>query len=212
MKTGFLDNMAPNAQRAFIMTIVLSALAVGIYMFAVVPAQETLSKTQQSLEDANIEKNRIDATLRGTESETERLAAAKLRLEEYRARFLERRLGSYATHAREILDPLAIGAGLVDIDYPETSKRKLPLPDPKNQKSPMKLHERIAIRMTARGSYQAAVSFILQTEAALPLVSIQSIKITSNTSDIKRQQLDVTFEWPTEGPDDTPPANKGGAR
>ena len=44
MKTGFLDNMAPNAQRAFIMTIVLSALAIGIYMFAVVPAQETLSE------------------------------------------------------------------------------------------------------------------------------------------------------------------------
>lgn len=212
MKTGFLDNMAPNAQRAFIMTIVLSSLAVGIYMFAVIPAQESLSKAQRALEDANLEKGRIDATLRGSESETEKLAAAKLRIDEYKLGFLERRLGSYATHAREILDPLAIGAGLVDIDYPETSKRKLPLPDPKNQKSPMKLHERVAIRMTARGSYQAAVSFILQTEAALPLVSIQSIKITSNTSDIKRQQLDVIFEWPTEGPDDTPPANKGGAR
>ena len=210
MKSDFLNNMAPNAQRAFLTTIVLSAVAVAIYMFAVVPEGEALAKATTGYSDEETNRTRIDAILRNATKERALHEDAGMRLDEYRRHFLEKRLGNYATHARELLDPLAMGAGLESIDYPETTTRRLPLPNPKAPASPERLHMLVAVRMTARGSYQEAVSFLLRTEQELPLVTLQSMKISADRSNPRKQVLSFVFEWPTFDP--TPPRKPKGGR
>ncbi|MBO7720995.1 MAG: hypothetical protein J6T01_01160 [Kiritimatiellae bacterium] len=196
MKTGLLDNMAPNAQRAFITTLAFTVVTVILYMFAVVPEDEKLRNGNARYGQEEQNKARIDSILRNAASEATRLEETVMRLSAYRKQFIEQRLGNYATHAREMLDPLAVGAGLTEIDYPDSSTRRLPLPDPKMPFSPAKLHVRTAVRMTARGSYQSAASFILRVEEELPLVSVQSMRIAANSGDPLHQTITMTLEWP----------------
>ena len=211
MKTDFFDNMAPNAQRGFITTLIFAAVSVALYMFAVVPEQGALERARRAFAEEETNKSRIDSILKNATDEKNRLAETIHRLRIYHEALLERKLGNYATHARELLDPLAIGAGLVEIDYPETSIRKLPLPDARFPMSPAQLHVRATVRMTAHGSYQSAISFLLRVEKELPLVAIQSLRIAASRTDPRRQDITFVFEWPAL--DDTiPPATPHAGR
>ena len=212
MKSGVLDNMAPNAQRAFITTLVLVVVTVVLYMFAVVPEEDALKKARTAFTDEEGNKARIDSILKNATAEKTSLDNAIRRLKGYRAALLERRLGNYATHAREILDPLALGAGLIEIDYPESSIRKLPLPERATPNLPAQLHARVAVRMTAHGSYQSAVSFLLRVEKELPLVALQSLRVATDRSDPRRQTITFVFEWPTLGDALPPPPGQKARR
>lgn len=200
MKNSFLENMAPNSQRAFFIAGVFGVVAAMLYMFAVTNEETALGKTNAAYQEEEGNKARIEMILRNATVEKANLDATVAKIGEYRKAFLERRLGNYATHAREVLDPLAIGAGLKEIDYPESSVRLLPLPNPLAPSLPAQLHQRVAVKMTARGSYQSAVSFILRVEEEMPLVSVQSLHISASRTDPRRQEIAVVFEWPALGP------------
>ena len=64
MNGSFFNDMAPNARRAFIVTIALSAVATVLYMFCVQPAEAQLTKTKNALTDLQDKQSRMNGELR----------------------------------------------------------------------------------------------------------------------------------------------------
>ncbi|MBQ6137393.1 MAG: hypothetical protein IJI73_08495 [Kiritimatiellae bacterium] len=191
---GFLQNMAPNAQRSFFVSIAIGAIAVVLYMFGVEPAQSALVKDREKLEQLHGEQNRINRDLKGAENVKKNIADLNGKLKPYKEAMLTPLLGSYSMRAKTILDPIAIGAGLTDIDYAKEDFRALPVPKP----TPRQLYTRAAVRLTAKGSYQRAISFLMRLEKEMPLVSLQSMEIDAQQHPTK-QIVTFVLEWPAEG-------------
>ena len=194
MSASFFQNMAPNARRAFAVTLVLGAAAAGLYLFAVQPAEESLAKSRREHAEEEARLQVVNANLRGAPANKERLAELSAALKPFRDEMLVPHLGSYAMRAKSILDPIAFGAGLTDLDYAEMPTRALPVPRP----MPSQLHLRRPIRVTARGSYMGAISFLLRVEKEHPLVTLQSMSISA-ASEPEKQQVEMVFEWPAKG-------------
>lgn len=194
MSASVFQNMAPNARRSFGVTLALGAAAVCLYMFAVQPAEDALDKVRREHAEEKSRLQFVNANLREAPANKERLATLAAALKPFRDEMLEPLLGSYAMRAKALLEPLAFGAGLANLDYVELPTRALPAPRP----LPKLLHARRPIRLTAQGTYMGAISFLLRVEKEHPLIALQSIAVSS-TSDPERQQIEMTFEWPAKG-------------
>jgi len=194
MKGGSLHGMAPNAKRAFFSTVVLGVVATAIYLLAVDPASAALSRERVRLEGLRDSQRRMttDLSTAGTVQKT--LEDLEAEMKPFADAELTPLLGSYAMRAKSLLDPLTAGAGLVDVEYSEEDTRKLPVPMP----MPKQLHARAAVRIGARGSYQAIASFLLMLEKNFPLVSLQAMQIQSQSTPMK-QSVAMILEWPTKG-------------
>ena len=191
---GGLQSMAPNAKRAFLTTIVLGVLAAAIYFLAVEPAVASLSRERTRLEELKENQRRMTADLNSAGTVQKTLEELETEMKPFAAAELTPLLGSYAMRAKSLLDPLISGAGLTDVEFSEEATRKLPTPLP----MPRQLHARAAVRITAKGSYQAIASFLLMIEKNLPLVSLQSLQILSQQNPAK-QTVTMNLEWPTKG-------------
>ena len=194
MSSSFFQNMAPNARRSFVVTAILGGAAAVIYLFAVQPTEEALAKARREYDEAAGRLQMVNANLRGAAANKERLAALDAALKPFRDEMLEPLLGSCAMRAKSIIEPLAAGAGLLNMDYADMPARALPLPRP----TPIRLHKRQPIRFTAQGSYMGAISFLLRMEREHPLVALQSLSISA-TTDPDRQQIEMVLEWPAKG-------------
>ena len=194
MKGGLLHGMAPNAQRAFFVTVAFSAVAAAIYVFGVHPAGDALAKETGRRDELDASQRRMNADLRGAGAVRQSLDELDALMAPYMGALLEPLLESYAMRAKSLLDPLAFGAGLSRLDYAELPTRALPVPRPQ----PAQLHARRPIRITAQGSYMGAISFLLRVEKEHPLIALQSFAL-STTADPERQQIEMVFEWPAKG-------------
>lgn len=194
MKGSFLQNMAPNAKRSFVVSIVFAAVAIVIYMFAVEPASSSLAKEQKRLQELKDNQEHMNRDLGGADSIKKKLAELEEGFKPFNEAMLTPLLESYSMRAKSILDPLMLGAGLTDIEYMPDTFRALPLTKPMSRQ----LHTRAAILITARGSYQATTSFLLRLEKEFPLVSLQSLEITAQQSTTK-QEIRFVLEWPAKG-------------
>ena len=191
---GGLQSMAPNAKRAFMTTVILSIVAVAIYLLAVEPAIAALSRERTRLQELKDSQHRMTLDLNSAGTVQKTLEELETELKPFAAAELTPLLGSYAMRAKSLLDPLISGAGLTDVEFSEEATRKLPTPLP----PPRQLHARAAVRITAKGSYQAIASFLLMLEKNLPLVSLQSLQILSQQNPAK-QTVTMNLEWPTKG-------------
>ena len=191
---GGLQSMAPNAKRAFLTTVVLGVVATAIYFFAVEPAIAALSRERTRLDGLKDSQRRMTLDLNSAGTVQKTLEELETELKPFAAAELTPLLGSYAMRAKSLLDTLISGAGLTDVEFSEETTRKLPLPRP----MPRQLHARAAVRITAKGSYQAIASFLLMLEKNLPLVSLQSLQIQSQQQPAK-QTVTMILEWPTKG-------------
>ena len=194
MNGGVFDNMAPTAKRSFIVTIVLAAAAVVIYLFCLQPCESQLEQTKKKLVELQDQQARMNADLRNASSVKKDLEELQAALKLYQDAMLVPLLESYAMRAKTLLDPLILGAGLQDVQYNNDSFRALPLPNP----MPRQLHTRAAIKVTATGSYQQAISFLLRLEKEFPLVSLRQLGIVSQASP-EHQTLTFVLEWPAKG-------------
>ena len=191
---GGLQSMAPNAKRAFLTTVVLGVLAAAIYFFAVEPAIAALARERTRLDGLKESQRRMTMDLNSAGTIQKTLEELETELKPFAAAELTPLLGSYAMRAKSLLDPLISGAGLTDVEFSEETTRKLPLPRP----MPRQLHARAAVRITAKGSYQAIASFLLMLEKNHPLASLQSLQIQSQQQPAK-QTVTMILEWPTKG-------------
>lgn len=194
MNGDLFQNMAPNAKRSFFVTVIFAALATIIYLFCVQPSTAELETAKRELAELQEKQYRTDADLKRSGTVAKDLADLEAALKPYREAMLVPLLESYAMRAKSILDPFAIGAGLDSVTYSDEPFRALPLPVP----MPRQLHTRAAVKLTATGSYQQAVSFLLRVEKELPLVSLQKLDITAAATP-GSQSLTFIFEWPAKG-------------
>lgn len=194
MSNGLLDNMAPNAKRAVMVAFALAIVAVALYFFAVEPAKASLASEQKRLSDLQGKIARTETDLRGERATKERIDGIENELKEFEDAMLTPLLGSYAMRAKDVIEPLILGAGLTDPRYSEEPFRALPVTNP----APRQLHKRAAIRVTAKGSYQAAVSFLMRLEKELPLVTLQTMDFVAAQLPTE-QSIDFVLEWPVKG-------------
>lgn len=195
MKGDILQGMAPNAKRSFAVSVAFAAVGAALYFLAVEPTESKLVVERRRLAGLEDRQRQINFDLKNADTVKEKLDGLEKSLSPYREAMLEPLLGSYSMRAKAKLEHLLLEAGLVNLDYAEEPFRALPLPKPV---MPRQLHRRAAIRVTARGSYQAAVSFLLRLERELPLVSLQSMEITAEQNPA-RQAVAFVLEWPAKG-------------
>lgn len=190
-----LQNMATNTKRSMIITGGIFLLAAGIYFFAVEPTEKQLSETNQRLIDRQSEYDRMMMKLNGKQKINARLEECKTEMKVYSDALIRPLLQSNAMRAKSLLDTVVGGVGMTDAEYEELPQLALPVP---KKKLPDQLFARCPIRVTASGSYQKAVSFILQVEKMFPLVTLQSFSIGVGQKP-ESQRLEFIFEWPVKG-------------
>ena len=189
-----LQNMAPNAKRSLFLSLAFGAVASALYFFGVEPAESRLKRANGELNDLESRHALMMRNIRSTAEVTNRLAAVNAALAPFREAMIEPFLESYAMRAKALVDNFAQAAGLVELEYAELPPLALPVP----KRLPETLHARLPVRITAHGSYQAAVSFLLRVEKELPLVTLQALEISADREN-DRQRLEFILEWPVRG-------------
>ena len=186
-----LQNMAPNAKRSLLVTLVFGAIAAAIYFFAIESTEATLAKTRRTLQDRTLKHRTMTANLSRAETVTKSLADYTARLAAYEQEMIEPLLESTAMRAKALIDPLAAGCGLVGMEYGQETPIALPILGTASREQ----YVRCPIKVTCRGSYQAAVSFIQCVEKRFPLVALEALTISAG-SDPDLQIVSVILEWP----------------
>ena len=189
-----LQNMAPNAKRSMLISLGFGLLSICIYIAAVEPSITQRDQTAAQLSDLRTQHEIMMRNLSTSDKIKERIGACEARLAPYREAMLEPLLESLAMRAKSLIDPLALGAGLGETEYLELPPYALPLP----KRLPLQLHARQPIKISCRGSYQGAISFLMRVEKEFPLVSLQSIEITA-LKDPNVQKIEMILEWPVKG-------------
>lgn len=200
-----LQTMAPSAKRSLAVTLVFGAIAAGIYFLAVEPTESKLKATRLRLTELTQKHANMTRNLKGSSQITNRLAQANGQLDVFRKSMLAPVLESYAMGAKALVGEFATGAGLYEVEYEALPPLLLQLP----KRKPGLLHARLPVKLTAHGSYQAAVSFIRRVEKELPLAILQSLEISSDR-DPDSQRVEIVFEWPVRGK--TPESKKGAVK
>lgn len=198
MTIASLQNRTSSTKKSLLFTGIFAAVATLIYLFAILPVEDDLVREQKTLTALQNDLQNKKACLQAAAGAEKRHEELTEKLRPFRKALLERTLASYAESARQILDPLALGAGLTDVFYTEEGARPRALPVPKGP-LPRQLYARQAIRVTALGSYQSAISFLLRVEKELPLVSLQSMNIAVRTTSKTEQTVEFVLEWPVKG-------------
>ena len=78
MSSSAFQNMAPNAKKSLVVTLLFGVAAVGIYMFGVQPAEDSLSKARKEHDDEDARLQMVNKNLRDApenKSRLEKLAA-----------------------------------------------------------------------------------------------------------------------------------------
>ena len=83
-----LQNMAPNAKRSLLITVVFGAAAVCIYLFAVVPSEGELVRAKTELGEVQTRHEMMMRNLSGADKVKERLEGLNAGLEEFRSAVL----------------------------------------------------------------------------------------------------------------------------
>jgi len=186
-----LQNMAPNAKRSLLLTLGAGAIAAGIYFGAIEPTELRLAKARTTLKDRTAKHHALTSDLARGDQVQKSLEQANARLAAYEKELIEPLLESTAMRAKALVDSLAAGCGLIGAEYEALTPYALPIIGP----APARQFVRCPIRITCRGSYQSAVSFVRCVEKRFPLVTLQSLSITAG-ADPDLQLVTATFEWP----------------
>ena len=186
-----LQNMAPNAKRSLLLTLVFGAIAAALYFCAIESTEATLARTRTTLRDRTMKHRTMMANLSRADAVAKDLEDGIARLDAYRKEMIEPLLESTAMRAKAFVDPLAAGCGLVGMEY----EAETPIPLPIRGFAAHEQYVRCPIKVTCRGSYQAAVSFIRCVEKRFPLVAFEALTIAAG-SDPDLQQVSVILEWP----------------
>ena len=186
-----LQNMAPNAKRSLLVTLVFGAIAATLYFFAIESTEATLTKTRRTLQDRTLKHRTMTANLSRADAVARDLATGAARLAEYEKSMIEPLLESTAMGAKAIVDPIAAGCGLVGMEYEQETPIALPILGAAAREQ----YVRCPIKITCRGSYQAAISFVQCVEKRFPLVALEALTISAG-SDPDLQHVSIILEWP----------------
>lgn len=188
-----LQTMAPNAKRSLLVTLIFGAVAAGLYFGVIEQTEMKLVQVRKDVE-LNTQRSRtVAANLSRSEDVKKKVKDAEERLEKYRAAMIKPLLESTAMRAKSYVDTLAVGCGLIGMDYEPLE----PIPLPTVKAIPKQRYVRCPIRVTCMGSYQKAVSFVRCLEKEFPLVAVGGLVITAR-QEANSQQIEIILEWPME--------------
>ena len=188
-----LQTMAPNAKRSLLVTLIFGAVAAGLYFGVIEQTEMKLVQVRKDVE-LNTQRSRtVAANLSRSEDVKKKVKDAEERLEKYRAAMIKPLLESTAMRAKSYVDTLAVGCGLIGMDYEPLE----PIPLPTVKSIPKQRYVRCPIRVTCMGSYQKAVSFVRCLEKEFPLVAVGGLVITAR-QEANNQQIEIILEWPME--------------
>lgn len=190
------------------LTVLFGLAAAAVYFLAVEPAERDLETLRTKLGETESERGRVVRTMMGAEAALNRLVKARVAFSNECATLVSPLLGSYAMRMKSQVDSLARGAGLSSTDYLELSPLALPLPA---GALPKQLYARVPVEFTAVGSYQEAVSFLVQLERDFPNAALQSLEIAATTVP-ELQRIKMVVEWPALGASTVTATKTGGAR
>ena len=205
--SAVLDNTAPTTKRAIFMSAAVAGVAVVLYLFAVQPCQDSITKVRRELDTLQGQLRVTERDLRDSPRVKTMLAEIETSRKPFMDALLTPLLESWAMRAKKKLDPLAADVGLKVTDYAELPVRALPLPSP----VPRQLYARRPIRVSAHGTYAEIASFILRVEKMLPYVSLQALSIKAQKTP-ETQSAEIVFEWPAKGALSVPAAPGGAKR
>ncbi len=188
-----LQNMAPNVQRAFVLTLSFLAVAAGIYFFAIESTESALSMARRTLREETARHRAMETDLARAGDVQSKMKAAEARLAEYDSALIRPLLESTAMRAKSLVDSLASGCGLVGMEYETLPPMELPLVG----RAAARRFVRCPVRIGCVGSYQAAVSFLRCVEREFPLVALGAFSVTAR-SEPDMQQVSIVLEWPME--------------
>lgn len=188
-----LQNMAPNVQRALLLTLVFGALAAGIYLFAIESTETALVKARRALQEEAARHQTLTANLARADEVRDALKTAEDALAAYRPALIEPLLESTAMRAKALVDGLAAGCGLVGMEYEALPPIELPIAAP----GPARRFARCPVRIACSGTYQAAVTFLRCVEREFPLVALGGLTVTARATP-DAQQIVFVLEWPME--------------
>lgn len=186
-----LQNMAPNAKRSLLVTLVFGAIAATLYFFAIESTEATLAKTRRTLQDRTLKHRTMTTNLSRADAVAKDLNDDRRRLAAYEQEMIEPLLESTAMRAKSLIDPLAAGCGLVGMEYEQETPIALPILGAAAREQ----YVRCPIKITCRGSYQAAASFIQCVEKRFPLVALEALTVAAG-SDPDLQHVSIILEWP----------------
>ena len=155
-----LQNMAPNAKRSLLVTLVFGAIAATLYFFAIESTEATLAKTRRTLQDRTLKHRTMTANLSRADAVARDLATGAARLAEYEKRMIEPLLESTAMGAKAIVDPIAAGCGLVGMEYEAESPIALPVFSP-----PLPTVPPLLIRYFFSSAPRSASAFFIARES-----------------------------------------------
>lgn len=186
-----LQNMAPNAKRSLLLTLGAGAVAAGLYFGAIEPTELRLEKARTTLKDRTAKHRAMTADLARSDQLQKSLTVSSARLQAYEKELIEPLLESTAMRAKALMDPLAVGCGLVGAEYEAMTPLALPIVGPAAQQQ----FVRCPIKIVCRGSYQSAVSFVQCVEKRFPLIALEALTVAAG-SDPDLQLVTLTLEWP----------------
>ena len=108
MKNDFLQNMAPNAKRSAVVTLILGAIAAVLYMFAVQPFESELEQLQKKLSEVEDSQRRINLDLKSANNIKKELIETNSQLESYQKAFLTPLLESYSMRDAPAGNPFSV--------------------------------------------------------------------------------------------------------
>lgn len=191
-----LQNMAPNAKRAMLLTLGFGGLAAALYFFAVEPAESGLLNARRSLEAQGQKHRTMMANIGRADQVRQRLADAEARVADYERAAIRPLLESTAMRAKSFVDAIAAGCELSGMEYEALAPLDLPIVGA----VPQRRYARCPIRITCIGSYQSAVTFVRCVERQFPLVAVESVSVSSR-QDAAAQQVAIVLEWPMAKPE-----------
>jgi len=202
--SGVTGNL-PSMRRSVFIAAAFAVIAVFIYMFAIIPVQDSIGKCREERQGLKDLQASTERDLNESPKVKSWIAKVEKERQPYVGGLLEPLLESWAMRAKSVLDPLAAAVGVKIQDYRELSPRALPLTKP----VALQLYARRPVRIECRGSYAELASFLLRVERELPLVSVQALSIRTQQNP-EEQAATIVFEWPAKGNLSRVPVKGGG--
>ena len=196
MNTPFtnLEIGSPAKKAALIIAVSILINAAFIY-FMVLPLNNKITSTKHATDDTIANNERIRRIIDTSNSKKESVANLKKDHEKMeKSGVITPLLNSYAMRAKTLLSPCMKQCGLVVEDVTEL----IPIPLQQPQPLTNTTYCRQPIELTTSGSYTQMTAFISYVEKELPMATLSSLKITTQSRDPEIHKITLCFEWPAK--------------
>ena len=205
------SEMVPAMKRIVVHTAIMIALSVVVVFFLVLPAIKTnasLGAESAAVSD-NFTKTHAKISAMAVQRETALTAEENLKALADSG-VLVPLLGSLEMRAMAILAPLVATTGVTIAGDSVKSMPQRPVLDPASLRG--HVYVRQPVEFSGSGTFSQIVAFIKEVEDKLPMVTLSSLRIVSQSRTPEIHAMTMSLEWPVSIENKTEKADKPGAK